>query len=382
MFLKYGGRNFYCFKDDFEVDLRLNKNCPNDISHGKDYSNILCIKGANAAGKTNALKAIAFMCNFITNSFSHKPDEEIGIESYFQNSDPIFLFCEFRINDTEYRYELTINNKKVLAEALVKLGGGVAATLFERELDKVNMLGGEFKDLAVIPQIRSNASLISVANQHEVKSTALIYKMFSGAIYNVNNLGFLDLTEDEVHRFYHRVPEALEFTAKLLVRFDTGIVDIKIETYEDSEGKKIYYPVFVFYVDGVRKSLRFHHQSSGTKRLYHWLAFCFLLLDNSDQLPYSLLFIADELDLHLHSKILPEITKLFEDSNNTQLIFTCQNDQILDSMGKYRTVLINKEQNESYSYRLDELPSDLLRNKRPVTPHYANGSIGGVPDIG
>ncbi|MEZ8695351.1 ATP-binding protein, partial [Vibrio splendidus] len=64
------------------------------------------------------------------------------------------------------------------------------------------------------------------------------------------------------------------------------------------------------------------------------------------------------------------------------LLFTCQNDQIIDEMGKYRTILINKADNESYSYRLDELPSDLLRNGRPITPHYKKGAIGGVPNIG
>jgi hypothetical protein len=38
MILRYGGSNYFCFKEDFEIDLRLNKNCSEDISNGKDYS--------------------------------------------------------------------------------------------------------------------------------------------------------------------------------------------------------------------------------------------------------------------------------------------------------------------------------------------------------
>ena len=91
--------------------------------------------------------------------------------------------------------------------------------------------------------------------------------------------------------------------------------------------------------------------------------------------------------LFLYSEIkkffkLPELIKLFEQQPNAQILFSCQNDSILDDMGKYRSSLINKEENESYTYRLDELPSDLLRNGRAISPHYAKKNIGGYPKIG
>lgn len=376
MFLKYGGRNFYCFKENFEVDLRLNKNCPQDISQGKDYSNVMCIKGANASGKTNALKALSFICDFVDNSFDKKPESKISIESYFNNTDPIFLFCEYRIDNIEYRYELNLSITEVLTEKLI----ADSITLFHREKDKILSTNEEYKELKVIPQIRSNASLISIAKQHEINCIKSTIDLFGNTVSNVRHSGFNDLADEYVHEFYYKNSEALEFTKSLLSSFDTGISDIKIETYTDSEGKDIYYPTFIFNVSDKEESLRLHLQSSGTKRLYHLLAFCYVVIHMSEGSQYH--FIADELDLHLHSKILPEIIKLFENNENTQLIFTCQNDHIMDSMGKYRTMFINKEENESYTYRLDELSSDLLRNGRPITPHYASGSIGGVPNLG
>ena len=61
------------------------------------------------------------------------------------------------------------------------------------------------------------------------------------------------------------------------------------------------------------------------------------------------------------------------------MIFTTHNRDILDALGKHKTILVNKEDNESYSYKLDELPGNLVRNDRPISPIYNSGKIGGVP---
>jgi len=50
-------------------------------------------------------------------------------------------------------------------------------------------------------------------------------------------------------------------------------------------------------------------------------------------------------------------------------------------MGKYRTFLVNKTDNESFGYRLDEIPGEMLRNDRSITPIYNAGKIGGIPRI-
>ena len=64
-----------------------------------------------------------------------------------------------------------------------------------------------------------------------------------------------------------------------------------------------------------------------------------------------------------------------------QLLFSAHDADILDICGKYRTCLVNKDNNASYVYRLDELPGDILRNDRPISPLYKEGRIGGVPRL-
>lgn len=95
--------------------------------------------------------------------------------------------------------------------------------------------------------------------------------------------------------------------------------------------------------------------------------------------------IVDEFDVHLHPQILPKILDLFTDPaknpNNAQLIFSTHDTEILNTLGKYRSYLVNKTNNESFAYRLDEIPGDLVRNDRQISPIYRDGKIGGVPRV-
>ena len=56
MLLGFGGRNCWCFKDWMQIDLSLGEGVPSDVSMGLPACTAMCFKGANASGKTNALK--------------------------------------------------------------------------------------------------------------------------------------------------------------------------------------------------------------------------------------------------------------------------------------------------------------------------------------
>ena len=79
------------------------------------------------------------------------------------------------------------------------------------------------------------------------------------------------------------------------------------------------------------------------------------------------------------------IINLFEDDNinksSAQLIFTSHHTKIMDKLGKYRTVFVNKEDNESFLYRLDEIPGEILRPDRSLMPAYNSYKIGGRPKV-
>lgn len=70
MLLGYGARNIWSFKDWMQIDLSLNGLVPSDISMNLPVATAMCFKGANASGKTNGIKILAFIIDFLTNSFA------------------------------------------------------------------------------------------------------------------------------------------------------------------------------------------------------------------------------------------------------------------------------------------------------------------------
>ena len=118
MLLGYGAKNIWSFKDWMQVDLSFNNLVPSDVSMNLPAATAMCFKGANASGKTNGLKILAFIVDFLTNSFSYKPKTLIYYDSYFFSNEPTEIYLQFLLNDIEYLYEATLTNEKILLEKL------------------------------------------------------------------------------------------------------------------------------------------------------------------------------------------------------------------------------------------------------------------------
>lgn len=379
MLLEFGAKNYYSFREGFEISLRLNSGCPEEISHNKQYSNILCIKGANGSGKTNALKALSFLKEFCCNSFNEKPDEEIRFESFFGNSEPTEFYVIFSDNDVEYKYELVLTRNEIISEVLYRKEKRITK-LLNRHFDVFTYTHPDFKELKQM-KLRKNASFISTANQYEIPKIKIIYEFFNIIMRNVSYIGLGRWTPDvnKTSEYYYKTPEVFKFVKEILRKCDLGIHDIQIEEKTNEKGDKVYSPVFQHKVNEKIHSLPYINQSSGTKSLFLQLGGYKAVLQIGGVL------VLDEFDINLHPDILPLLVELFENNNinseNAQLIFTTHNPDIMDILSKYRTILINKENNESYLFRLDEISGDILRNDRPISPIYRSGKIGGVPKI-
>jgi AAA15 family ATPase/GTPase len=342
------------------------------------YANSLCLKGANSSGKTNAIKSLAFLSNFCTSSFISPPDDEITFETFFNNDEPSEYFIDFIINAIEYSYEAILTKEKILKENISRKVNR-KALVFSRENNKIktNTLYSIDRQFP----LRNNASIISTARQYEIQEIMDIYQFFDNIICNVNHFGLAqrNINSSRLASIYRDNVLMLDFVKKELKELDTGIDDIRIDSYVNGDRETIYYPVFKQKTNLVDNSeLRFEFQSSGTKSLYRNLYFYFKTLANGGVL------CLDEFDINLHPDILPPLIRLFDKETNTknaQLIFSTHNTDIIDMMGKYRTYLFNKENGESYCYRLDELSENIVRNDRPIAPLYKSGKLGGVPKI-
>lgn len=380
MLFGYGARNCWCFKDWLDIDLRLNGYVPKEITQGKNFATVLGFKGANASGKTNALKIFAFIADFAQNSFLYPTDSKILFDSFFLNKENSEFYVEFAGNGIEYRYECTLSKDKVINEVLFEIKNTGDYVLFRRNFNEI--LENRLYDNATKIIYRDNASFISTLHQYGIKNIHAIYDFFNKKIINVTYKGLrheIDRNIPAISNSYFHNKDALQFTKNLIKKFDTGISDIEISFREDEVNGKSYFPIFYHDNAGSIKKLIIDQESSGTKALYIDLFFYYANLESGGVL------ILDEFDINLHPDILPHLIKLFTDNAtnplSAQMLFTSHNAEILDILGKYRAYIVEKEGGESFAYRLDEPKTNILRNDRSISIPYRQHFLGGYPKV-
>jgi AAA15 family ATPase/GTPase len=388
MIYSFGARNYFSFKEGLRVSFEFNSKVPKSISKGRKVATVLGIKGANAAGKTNILKALSFICNFASDSFSNDEDEEIELTPFFSSEEPTDFYIDFETKGVRYIYELTATIDSVIKESLYKKINR-KTLLIQRTKNKLVSRTQEMKELDLI-EIKSNASIISTALKYKFKFPSgdlmNVAAFFRDVYGNVSPMGALHsdalFTVPAVSDFYFHSPEALDFAKKIIVSSDLGITDLTIHERTNPQGEKEYFPIFMHNAGckvGEERWLTSWDESNGTMALYRRLGAYWMVLQTGG------ILIMDEFDIHCHNMLLPRLISLFEDDasnpHGSQFIFTAHSTEIMDALGKYRTILVNKECNESYCYRLDEIPGDLVRNDRSIAALYREGKLGGTPNL-
>ena len=380
MLLAFGFKNFFSFKEGVDISFKLDAKCPESISGGKNLTNVLCIKGANASGKTHLIRALSFLSDFCTRSFSSDPDSPILIEGFYGNEKPTEFYVEFVANDdNEYRYELTVTEQSVIAERVYRTKNK-KIKLITREEHEISQ-SIKALDLLKSVQLRTNASIISTARQHKIEELEPVHHFFRNILTNVNYSGLREswLSSQLASSMLSEKPELLQFVTDFIRECDVGIEKIEILTIKGEDGKEKKFPAFVHKVGDKLLPIIEQTESSGTRTLFRYLGIYKTILNAGGVLAL------DEFDINLHPHILPKLINLFLDDEknpkSAQLLFTTHDGQILDLLGRYRTYIVNKIDNESFAYRLDEIGGDILRNDRPIFPAYHEGKIGGVPRI-
>ncbi|UXY10061.1 ATP-binding protein [Kosakonia sp. ML.JS2a] len=395
MIYSYGFKNYFGFKEGANVSFLLNGRVPKDVSYGRNVATILGVKGANGAGKTNLLKALYFLSSFCSYSFYSKEEETIDADPYFNNKSPSEFYIEFLYGEYVYTYELAVTVNKVIHEKLFrksnKTEGDSKKTrkipVFIREGNEISDCLSEIGQVKII-SLKDNASLISSAFHYKfdepLKILNEVYSFFSSFITNVRYTGLKDFSLDtdsirSVSEYYFKNEKAFNFVKDIIVKSDLGISDVEIVQGVDENSKKYYFPMFEHRVGSKKFRLTIYDQSSGTKSLYvklnhYWRA-----------LSLGSVLVLDEFDLNCHPFILPKLLELFESREtnplDAQFIFTSHITEVLEKLSKYRTYLVNKENNECFCYRLDEIGGDILRHGRAIAPIYNEGKIGGVPKL-
>ena len=143
MLIGFSVSNFKSFLDQQSISF-LASRISRHKDHIKEIANKKVLKsglifGANAGGKSNLIKAVAFSRNIILHGLNRTDTNK----KYFrinQDANKIPGVFEYRLiaNDTEYSYGFAFSyaSKEFLSEWLVKISGDTETILFDRNVDE------------------------------------------------------------------------------------------------------------------------------------------------------------------------------------------------------------------------------------------------------
>jgi len=395
------------------------------------------IYGANGAGKSNLIKAVALFQDFVVNQ---KMSYELKQSAFKFNPKtiPQGLAIEFIEQDTPFYYGIEFIDDIIVSEELYisGLGNKDDKLIFHRTTDKNKNIEIKFLDAFENDEksqilksvliddkfIKHNETILKILANRENKFLQDIKKAYN---WFESTLQIIT-PEYRPKALSHRIEKDIDFgkyAKDIMCSFNIGINSLETEKIEidDFFGKdnpneiekmlklidsapskgvvrrkfhnRKYETVFIKEEDKVWvKSLKLSHQgknaknvlfeldeeSDGTIRLLEFIpAFYELVNENK-------VFLIDEIERSIHSLLIKELVKKFSLDENTkgQLIFTTHESNLLDQEIFRQDEIWFVEKDDTGSTDLYSL-SDFKEHKTiDIQKGYLNGRYGSIPFLG
>lgn len=397
--------NFYSVREPQVIDLRVSGHVPDDPGRtaplwpgaSERAPKVVVLFGANASGKSNVLKALAFISWFVRESFRASPESWLPYQRFNDETArdlPTSLAVHFagpadlkRANEPDvgrcrYAYEVTLGGPQdrppcVQAEILKYWPphAGRQVRLFQRDESGAVNAGKEF-ELAGYRQalekvLRPNASVISTLAQLKHPLSTLLWHT-AGLIQPNILIEKQEVNDDAISRYFAENPRQLEQLNRDIQRIDVGVRSMRVQ--QGANG-----PVALFEHRGLVSPLPAHFESHGTRMFVR----LFPLLNQA--LETGGVAVVDELDLAIHPLVLPEMLRWFHSSernpHDAQLWMTCNNASLLEELVKEEILFCEKDDSgRTTVYGLRDVQS--VRRSDNYYRKYLGGVYGAVPHLG
>jgi uncharacterized protein len=375
--------------EDETIDRNNVFEIPQDISLLKSAA----IYGANASGKSNLVRAISFVRNFVLNSaVGRKVKDRIDTEIYKLSKDtenePSYFEIIFEIGTTRYRYGFEVDRRSVKSEWLYQTLSTQESELFTREEKAIEVFDNFSEGKELNKKTRDNALFLSVVAQFNGEIATKIIDWFDRTLVVIFDL------EDELE--YEGMTDEImddddrrQSLINLVRTLDLGIEDIRIvltpfEDVDETFLHEVKIAHWRYDTDNNKLSIEQfdlnNEESAGTQKLYRLSGLLLNLLEDGGVL------IVDELDSRLHPLITGAIVKLFNspktNPNNAQLIFTTHDTNLLSSNLFWKDQIWFTEKNRYGATDLYSLAEYKIPEQSSFEQDYIAGKYGAVPFIG
>lgn len=364
------------------------------------------IYGANAAGKSNLLKALDIMQEIVVESAKGQHGEPLPMVPFLLDSDTDQAPSEFEVifiaEGIRYQYGFAANQQRITEEWLMAFPRGRARKWFAREWDakKNEYVWDMGASLAGPKQLwqestRQNALFLSTAVQLNSLQLQPVYDWFSKTLRLANVSGWSASFTASLCKDLEQRDKVLDF----LKAADLDIHDVIIEPEkltakhlptdmpEDIKAKVLtdhkdylVYDIKTVHLSRQGKSVNFSFadESDGTQKFFSfagpWL----------DALKNGYVLCIDELHDNLHPKMVQFLVSLFHNNqtnpNNAQLIFTTHETSILNQDVFRRDQIWFCEKNNDQSTKVFPLTDFNPRKGREnLEANYLAGRYGALP---
>jgi len=374
----------------------------------------LALYGANASGKTNLIKAIKGLNDFL----------DTGIDNIFAPN-KLHSDCRstlFEVNFYKeknlFSYSVEYNSENIIRESLKKGNKILFSIENYRVVDVRNIVTSSYpiKKLEDILKVEcSNASgiqthsfLSKIGKQYAGLNTDISASasFFFSSIYvfltNDFPMGMgIDLLTRQL-KTENAYSDALSKIEKFIQKMDFGIKQMKFDREKlrlneegnfdlnSGKGKPVNFKssnnesyadyLYAYHddINGNEVCFNFNEESNGTRTAFGVIGVILFALENGN------IVCIDELDRSLHSLVFREIVRLFKDkrynAKGAQLIFTAHNTDLLEAeilrVSEVGIVSKNLKHGTTLT-RLSEF--DGIRNVLNFRKKYLNGEFAGIP---
>lgn len=413
MVLEFKLKNFKSFREEAVLSLssETSKLKPNNVhtvvnEKGQKFrvSKASVIYGANASGKSNLIKALAGLIDYIVS----KPSvgDKISIYGPFSfdmeslNRPTNYQLIFLGPSDIKFDYKIKVSSNAVLEESLDYFPEGRRNNLFKRSsqsesAEKVEEYTIGHKKYAIF----SNQSLLSKFGEEPHTILTEVYLYFKNK-FNTNASAVPErIRKRNTVKILMENERLKESLTQLLRVADTKIdgIDIELEQIQEAEDMvsrvrnvfriptpSIRYIHDMYMGDSVIEAggayIPIELESMGSQILFT------LGTDILRSIQMGQIMIVDELDSSLHPFVTKLLVMLFLSSKiNTkgaQLIFNTHDVTLLDEtlFRKDQVWFVEKnEKGESDLYALSDF--EKLREDTPFEKWYLAGKFGGLPNI-
>lgn len=421
MLVEFKVNNFRSIKDTVSFSMLTSSKDEGNSFEFRNY-NLLrssIVYGANASGKSNLLKAMAFMSRLVLNRYKiiqstdQLPHDPYLLSTETENESTTFEIVFF-VGETKYRYGFEIDSEVVYSEWLFADEKGKEAKLFFRDVEESDYVnpnkfkeGYEFfnKKEEKIKIAKNQLFIWKCDREDDAIISKSILKWFNqfNMIDGMDHDGYISFTmkkmEDEAFR---------KKIVELVATADIGINDIQIEEEDVSQETIANLPLpdeikaKIMSEKGLKSvSLNTIHQkfdqdgkavgnvifelnedeSKGTKKFFAMSAPILDTLQNGK------ILIIDELDASLHPILTQHLIKLFHDEKinekNAQLIFATHDTNLLkpELFRRDQIWLTEKDQYGATTiYSLAQFKN--VRKQEDFEKQYIQGKYGAIPYLG